>query len=130
MVIQAPVFTSAATATFTTGKSGTFKVAASGYPTPGMGYFGVLPDGLNLVDNGNGTAYPLGHSSSGHRRYLFGGHEGHQLQPDAPPRSSFTLVINQAPSVTSTATTTVNVGQAMNFGVTTSGYPTVALTET
>jgi large repetitive protein len=128
-VNQTPAFTSAATATFTTGKSGTFKVTASGYPTPAMSYFGQLPEGLNLVDNGNGTATLSGTPAAG-----IGGTYTVAMRANnavgRPVSQVFTLVINQAPSVTSAATTTVDVGQAMTFGVATTGFPTPALTET
>jgi large repetitive protein len=128
-VNQAPAFTSAATATFTTGKSGTFKVTASGYPTPAMSYFGQLPEGLNLVDNGNGTATLSGTPVAG-----IGGTYSVAMRANnavgRPVSQVFTLVINQAPSVTSAATTTVDVGHAMTFDVATTGFPTPALTQT
>ena len=113
MVIQAPVFTSAATATFTTGRAGIFKVTTSGYPAAMMSESGPLPEGLNLVDNGDGTATLSGTPAAG-----IGG--TYPLAMKAAndvdfTLQAFTLVINQAPTVTSAATTTVDVGQAMTF---------------
>ena len=128
VVIQAPVFTSAATATFTTGRAGTFKVTTSGYPAAMMSESGPLPEGLNLVDNGDGTATLSGTPAAG-----IGG--TYPLAMKAAndvdfTLQAFTLVINQAPAVTSAATTTVDVGQAMTFSVATAGFPTPALTQT
>lgn len=48
-------FTSAPSASFTTGQAGSFTVATAGLPTPSLAATG-LPDGLSLVDNGDGTA--------------------------------------------------------------------------
>jgi hypothetical protein len=128
VVIQAPVFTSAATATFTTGKAGTFKVTTTGFPTATMSETGPLPEGLNLIDNGNGTATLSGTPVAG----IGGTYSLSMRAANAVDVTSqvFTLVINQAPSVTSATTKTVNVGQAMSFGVATTGFPTPTLTQT
>ncbi|HEX6152994.1 MAG TPA: Ig domain-containing protein [Solirubrobacterales bacterium] len=52
----APSITSAATATFKAGEAGGFTVAATGLPAPALSVAGVLPSGVSLVDNGDGTA--------------------------------------------------------------------------
>jgi hypothetical protein len=56
VVGQAPSFTSATTATATTGAAFTFTVTTSGYPAATIGESGALPAGLTFTDNGNGTA--------------------------------------------------------------------------
>jgi hypothetical protein len=52
----APSFTSAGSATFTTGQPGSFLVTTAGIPTPAITRAGALPEGLIFVDNGNSTA--------------------------------------------------------------------------
>ena len=47
---QAPVFTSAPSATFTAGVSGSFRVTATGVPDPAFSFTGRLPDGVALND--------------------------------------------------------------------------------
>ncbi len=51
-----PAITSAASATFTAGSSGTFSVTTTGSPTAALSESGALPSGVTFVDNGNGTA--------------------------------------------------------------------------
>ncbi len=53
---QAPVITSASSATFAAGRATTFLVTATGSPTPSLMTAGTLPPGATFVDNGNGTA--------------------------------------------------------------------------
>jgi autotransporter-associated beta strand protein len=52
---QAPVITSAGSATFAAGSVSTFRVTATGSPTPTLSVSGALPAGTTFVDNGNGT---------------------------------------------------------------------------
>ena len=51
-----PAITSAGAATFTSGTTAGFTVAASGNPAPALGQSGALPSGVSFHDNGNGTA--------------------------------------------------------------------------
>ena len=55
-VNQAPVITSASSATFTVGAVSAFTVTATGPPAPSLTVTGALPIGVSFVDNGNGTA--------------------------------------------------------------------------
>lgn len=55
-VFAGPVITSADSATFTAGRSGSFTITTSGYPRPSITIDGELPAGLTLVDRGDGTA--------------------------------------------------------------------------
>jgi len=65
---QAPAITSVASATFTVGTAGTFKVTATGYPAPTFSETGTLPDGVSFNTTGvlsgtpaagTGGTYPL-----------------------------------------------------------------------
>ena len=124
-VNQAPAITSANSTTFTTGAAGSFKVTTTGVPTPTLSESGKLPSGVTFVDNGNGTA-TLGGTpaagSGGTYTLAFTAANGFSAT------QSFTLTVNQAPAITSTNSTTFTVGTADSFAVTTTGFPTPALT--
>ncbi len=62
---EAPVFTSANSASFQVGVNGTFTVSASGFPTPSFTLTGTLPAGLTFADKGNGTATISGTPAAG-----------------------------------------------------------------
>jgi hypothetical protein len=52
----APALTSPSNTTFVEGRAGTFTVTATGTPTPSLSESGPLPNGVQFIDNGNGTA--------------------------------------------------------------------------
>jgi dUTPase len=64
-VKQAPVFSSAATATFSVGKFASFVIATKGYPVAAITRSGVLPGGITFTDNGDGTATLSGTAVAG-----------------------------------------------------------------
>ena len=124
----APVFNSAATATFTTGSPGTFSVTAAGIPTPTLSLSGgTLPTGVGFnaatgvlsgtPTAGTGGSYPLQFSAT---------------NSQGTTTQNFNLVVNQAPVVTSATATTFIAGAPGSFTVTASGFPapTFALTGT
>jgi hypothetical protein len=61
----APTITSAAGATFSVGKAGSFVVTTTGDPAPSISRTGNLPSGVSFVDNGNGTATLAGTPAAG-----------------------------------------------------------------
>jgi hypothetical protein len=70
-VNQAPIFTSAANATFMRGQPGSFTVATTGAPTPTLTETGNLPKGLKWLP-GNGTLTLSGKpAASAHGTYTF-----------------------------------------------------------
>ena len=120
-----PAITSASSATFTTGSAGSFTVTASGYPAPTFSETGILPTGVTMSSNGTlsgtpaagtGGTYPLTITAS------------NGVGPNAT--QSFTLTVDQAPAITSAGSTTFTTGAAGSFTVTTSAYPSPALSET
>ena len=128
VVGQAPAVTSAAAADFAVGSPGTFKVSTTGYPAPALAESGALPSGVTFKDNGDGTATLAGTPATGTTG-------SYQLTLTATNGTSsitqsFTLVVNQAPAFTSTASTDFPVGSAGSFSVTTSGVPVASITET
>ncbi len=64
----APVITSPASASFTVGVLGSFRVTTTGFPVPAIAVTGSLPAGVSFVDNRNGTATLFGTPGSGSAR--------------------------------------------------------------
>lgn len=67
LVGTAPAFTSADAASFEIAQSGSFTITASGTPAPSIGLAAdsSLPAGLNLIDNGDGSAQLGGTPANG-----------------------------------------------------------------
>ncbi len=125
-VNEAPSITSANNATFTVNTAGTFTVTTNGYPKPTLAESGALPGGVSFTDNGDGTGKLAGTpASTGSFPITFTAHNS--SGPDAI--QSFTLSVNQAPSITSANNTSFTEGQAGTFTVTTSGFPAPSLSE-
>jgi hypothetical protein len=128
-VNEAPSFTSAGTATFTTGIAGSLAVAAIGFPFPSLSVVGTLPAGVTFTDNGNGTASLAGTPSA-----ATGGVYHLTLQGSngvgSAASQTFTLTVKQGPAITSPANETFTANSAGLFFVTTTGFPTPALSLT
>jgi hypothetical protein len=121
-VQQAPTIASDATVTFTVGTSGSFTVQTTGMPTATLTESGALPGGVTFHDNGDGTATLTGTpamASGSSYPLTITAHNG--VNPDA--QQSFTLVVDEAPSFTSTGSTTFRVGVDTPFIVTALGFP-------
>jgi hypothetical protein len=124
---QAPAITSANAATFTAGTAGSFSVTTTGSPTSAIRESGALPSGVTFTDNGTGTADLAGTPAAG-----TGGSypiTTTATNPAGTTSQSFTLTVDQAPALTSAATTTAKVGTAFSFTVKPNGYPAPAITE-
>jgi hypothetical protein len=124
---RSPSVTSAAGATASVGHSFSFVVRTTGYPLPSITETGMLPKGLHLVDNHNGTATISGTATAGS-----GGRHGLTLKAANSAGSatqSFVLTVDQAPAVTSAATATATIGHDFSFMVRTTGYPPASIAE-
>ena len=125
-VDQVCQITSTAVATFAVGQAGTFTVTTTGYPTCILPAPLTLPSGVTFTDNKNGTATLAGTPAANtDGTYQFTINGTNDVIPDAT--QSFTLTVDQACQITSTAVATFAVGQAGTFTVTTTGYPTCIL---
>jgi hypothetical protein len=120
-----PSITSGNSTTFTVGTAGSFTVTASGSPAPTFSETGALPSGVTLSSAGalsgtpaagSGGSYPISITASN-------GVGSNSVQ-------SFTLTVNQAPSITSATSTTFTVGTAGSFSVTASSFPAPTFSET
>jgi protein involved in polysaccharide export with SLBB domain len=122
LTVKQPIaFTSSASTTFTTGTAGSFAVTTTGYPEPTFGETGALPSGVTFTDNGNGTASLAGTPAAGS-----GGSYSITINAtngSSNPSQSFTLIVDQAPAITSAGNTAFVAGTAGTFSVTASGYP-------
>ena len=127
-VDEAPSFTSLNYAGFSIGQPGSFLVTTLGYPYPSIIEAGILPNGLNFVDNGNGTG-----TLSGTPLVFIGGNFlisftaqngiGSATQP-------FTIILGQAPVITSANSAAFTYGVPNSFTVMATGFPTPSLSET
>ena len=123
----APSITSSAGTTVTAGTAmAPFTITTNGFPTPALTRKGPLPAGVNFTDNHNGTATISGNPKASDGGIYVLTITATNAQGTAP--QTFTLVVNQAPTVTSRASTTFTTGVPGTFTVTTDGYPTPALT--
>ncbi|HTT22831.1 MAG TPA: putative Ig domain-containing protein, partial [Candidatus Sulfotelmatobacter sp.] len=119
----APAITSGSSTTFVVGTMGSFTVMATGTPTPSLTETGALPSGVTFKDNGNGTATLGGTPTTGTAgSYAITITAQNGVPPNAT--QSFTLTVNQAPTITSVNNTTFTVGTAGSFAVTATGTPT------
>jgi hypothetical protein len=125
-VNQSPAITSAASATFTVGSAGSLTVTTSGFPTPALTVSGSRPSGITFTDNGDGTATLAGTPAAGTGgNYPLTITAANGILSNAT--QSFTLTVNQPPAITSAASAAFTTGTAGSFSVTTTGFPTPAL---
>ncbi|MGP0108610.1 MAG: choice-of-anchor Q domain-containing protein [Acidimicrobiales bacterium] len=102
-----PSITSGQQAGFTLGQPGSFTVTTTGYPVAALRVNGVLPDGLSVTDNGDGTA-----TISGTPHHLTGS-----------PVTLSVQAADAAGSVTSPLAVTVSTGKAWLAGSDGAIYP-------
>ncbi len=125
-VNEAPAFTSASSATFTTGAAGSFNVTVVGYPAPTVGVDGALPSGV-VFDSGTrvlsgtpaagtGGSYPLTFTATN--------------GIGTPAQQAFTLTVNQPPAITSADNMTFYAGNPSSFNFTATGFPVPGLSVT
>lgn len=89
----APIITSTDHATFTAGVSDSFTITTTGSPAAAVAASGILPVGLALTDNGDGTA-TLSGRASGAGTYAVTITAGNRTLPDAT--QTFTLTVAPA----------------------------------
>lgn len=124
-----PTITSGASAAFTVEQPGAATVTSTGTPTPSISESGSLPSAVSFRDNGDGTATLGGTPAAGTGGaypLTITAANGHL--PDATQQ--FTLAVIEPLTVTSPGSATFLVGQQGSYTVTTSGYPTPALSLT
>ena len=124
----APVITSAPGTTVTAGTAMTpFTITTTGFPVPSLTKTGALPSGSpSLTTTTARPPSPETPRPPTGGTYIFtvtaSNGEGTATQ-------TFTLTVNQAPTITSHASTTFTAGDPGTFTVTTGGFPAPALTD-
>jgi hypothetical protein len=124
-----PAITTADAATFKAGTFASFEIDSNGFPGAGSMVLAdggaTLPAGVAFVDNGDETATLSGTAPAGTGGvYAFTITASNGVAPDAT--QSFTLTIDEAPSVTSANGVTFAIGAPGTFAVTMSGFPSGA----
>jgi len=114
-----PVITSSAVADFTLSADGAFAVTATGSPTPTVTLSGTLPPGLAFVDQGNGTGLLSGTPTATGTVDL----TVTAANASGSTTQTLTVVVGQAPAITSPSSADLTVGSVSTFTVTTTGYP-------
>ena len=119
--------TSPNSTTFTVGTAGSFTVTATGVPTPTVieSSTDTLPSGVTF----NAATGVLSGTPAAGTGGTYSLHFTAVNTVDSSPTQTFTLTVDQAPAITSAASTTFTVGTAGIFTVTTSGFPTPTLSE-
>jgi hypothetical protein len=110
-------------ADFTLNQGGSVTITTTGSPTPAITETGTVP-GLTFTDNGDGTATLSGTpTATGTTTLNITAANG--VTPNAA--GTMTVIVGTVPGFTSANTATVAFGSALNFAVTTSGYPAPSL---
>jgi large repetitive protein len=126
---QAAAITSGDSATFQVGTAGSFALTATGYTAPSFTSSGSLPAGLSITDQTPGGWQISGTPAAGAGgvyQLTILAYNG--VAPEA--QQAFTLTVNEAPAITSSASATFTAGTAGSYQIAADGYPTPAVTET
>ena len=111
----------------TAGTAFSFTVTTTGYPVATLATLGFLPAGVNIVNNGNGTATisgtPTGTTAQTSTLLIIA------ISPTGLVAQIFTLTVSPPLAITSAATDTATVGKAFTFSVKTTGSPAPTLSE-
>src|SRR4029077_16118199 len=101
----------------------------TGTPTPAINDGGAtLPSGVSFLDNGDGTGTLSGTPATGTGgTYPITFTASNGVVPNAT--QSFTLNVNETPTVIGPSSLTCTVGSACSAGMSTTGFPTPTLSE-
>lgn len=127
-VDQSPAITSAPQQTILVGQPVSLAIATTGYPAPTLGAAG-LPPGLALSADPHGGTLISGTVPDGSGgSYAVAVSADNGISP--PAKQTLTLLVNQPPAFTSSASATFEATTGGRFTVNTAGYPVPAITET
>ncbi len=124
-VNQVPAITSASSATFKVGSSGTFTVTTTGFPKPTLSESGSLPNGVTFTPSTGVVKGTPATSTGGSYPITVTAQNG--VTPNAV--QTFTLTVDQAPKITSASSTTFTVGKAGTFTLIATGFPAPTFSE-
>ena len=124
---QAPVITSASSATFAAGTAGSFTATATGIPAPTFsnssfaGCTPNLPSGVTFSNPGGVLSGTPGATTGGTYTVCI-----NATNSVGSATQNFTLTVTQLPAITSANSATFSVGTAGSFQATATGYPAPA----
>ena len=121
-----PTIISASSATFVLGTSGSFTVMTTGMPTPTLSISGALPTGVTFTAATGVFSGTAAAGTTGSYPITITAQNG--IVPNAT--QNFTLIVGQAPAITSASNATFTVGTAGTFTVTATGTPAPTFSET
>src|SRR5215469_574709 len=117
------ITTNPASTTFTVGTNGSYQMTATGYPAPTFSApAGSLPAGVTLSTSGLLSGTPAAGTGS---TYIFTVTANNGIGTAA--LQTFTLTVQQAPSIATANATTFTAGQFGSFNVTATGNPTPSI---
>jgi len=124
-IADAPIITSAATATLRTGQPGTTTLTATGYPLPTLSTTSTLPTGLTFTPGLDGTATITGTPgpAAGGVYTL----DVLATSTSGTTHQTLTLTVNQATTITSDDSATVETHHVASVTLTATGYPVPTL---
>jgi hypothetical protein len=122
---QPAAITSTNNFTFTVGTSGSFTVTATGFPAPKLSESGTLPRGLTFTASIGVLSGTPSSGAGGSYKVTFTASNG----VGTNATQSFTLIVDQSSSITSSTSTSFTVGTAGSFSIRTSGYPAPVVSE-
>jgi Ca2+-binding RTX toxin-like protein len=123
-IVQAPVISSAGSATFPAGFASSFTIRAGGFPAPVLSEAGALPTGVSFTDLGDGTAaLSVGpDAATGQYALVFSADSS-----AGTASQTFTLTISEAPSISTSSTAVFTSGTAGWLLISTAGFPNPTL---
>jgi Ca2+-binding RTX toxin-like protein len=128
-VVQAPVLSGATSVTFNAGTAASVMISATASPVAAITESGPLPAGVTFTDNGNGTATLAGTAAAGTGgSYVLTITAANGSLPNAS--ETFTLSVRQAPMISGGNSATFTTGSSGSFTISSTGFPTAALSET
>jgi hypothetical protein len=126
IVNEVPQITSANGTTFTVGTNGTFQVTANGFPASTFIESGTLPNGVTFNSStGVLTGTPMVNTSG-----IYTLHFTPTNAAGTGLTQTFTLIVDQAPAITSGNSATFTEGMFSSFNITATGFPTPSFSET
>ncbi|WP_231121372.1 glycoside hydrolase family 3 C-terminal domain-containing protein [Motilibacter peucedani] len=119
--------TSNPSAVFEAGAAGTFTVTTNAVPQATLTESGALPAGITFTDNGDGTATIAGTAPATTGSFPVTITASNGVSPTQTQQ--FVLSVGTRTAITSSANATFVAGSAGTVTVTTTGFPTAAITE-
>jgi sugar lactone lactonase YvrE len=124
-VDEPAAFTNPPSTTFTVGAAGSFTCTLLGYPAPTLSEYGDLPSGVTFDPSSGILGGTPAAGTAGRYSIEFFAKNSSGSEAAQP----FTLIVSQAPAITSADSAAFTVGAIGSFEITTTGFPVSTLSE-